>query len=77
MLARAQLGPSRICADVKPPQPSHEVPLAPVPQTGHLPTTYEWCNVRPQSTHWCRVISRTGMVPLSTSSPSIPAMALW
>ena len=36
---RAQLGSIRFCAEVNPPQPSHEVPLAPVPQTAHLPTT--------------------------------------
>ena len=62
---------------MKPPQPSQEVPFAPVPQTGHLPTTYEWCSVRPQSAHWCRVISRIGSVPLSTSSLSMPAIACW
>jgi hypothetical protein len=36
---RAQLGFTRCWAEVNPPQPSHEVPFAPVPHTAHLPTT--------------------------------------
>ena len=38
---RVQHGSMRICADVKAPQPSQDVPFDAVPQTAHFPTTYE------------------------------------
>ncbi len=36
---RSQNGSTSVCAEVKPPQPSHEPPLEALPQVEHVPAT--------------------------------------